>query len=244
MLSEYQGRDVAFYNPEGPVPDKTPIEPQGPGLRGFNWLKWIILVLVLSYIALSYYSGPLLVRLGQYLVLAHSPEKSDIIVCLAGNNVERGLAAADAYRKGLAPKILLTREELPDGYNLLRDKGVEYPETIDLLEKILVGLGVPRSDLIITDEPVKSTLDEATLVKGVVEREGFRSLLIITSPTHSRRSWITFRKVIQKDNVRILMMPSPYSDFRAEDWWKKRKYLREVIVEYEKLIYYYFKNFH
>jgi hypothetical protein len=33
-------------------------------------------------------------------------------------------------------------------------------------------------------------------------------------------------------------MPTPYSKFRPEDWWKTRGYVREVIMEYQKLIYY------
>jgi len=41
----------------------------------------------------------------------------------------------------------------------------------------------------------------------------------------------------------IMMMPSQYTDFRPDNWWKKEKYVNEVIIEYQKLIYYTLKNF-
>jgi hypothetical protein len=43
---------------------------------------------------------------------------------------------------------------------------------------------------------------------------------------------------MEKEGVRIQVAPSPYSGFRAEDWWKTRRYVREVIVEYQKLLFY------
>ena len=44
--------------------------------------------------------------------------------------------------------------------------------------------------------------------------------------------------LIPVKDFRITVVPTPYSKFRAEDWWKKRRYVREVIIEYQKLIYY------
>ena len=137
----------------------------------------------------------------------------------------------------------MAREELPDGYELLKEKGIEYPESIDLLEMILKGVGVPESAMIISDRSVTSTFDEATMVRDFVKKKGHRSLILITSPTHSRRAWLTFKRIFKEEKVRILMLPSPYSKFRPEDWWKKRRYVREVIFEYEKLLYYSLKYF-
>jgi uncharacterized SAM-binding protein YcdF (DUF218 family) len=189
-------------------------------------LKWLIFLFVIIYLLMSYYHAPLLTRLGRYLVMEYPPEKSDLIVCMGGGNIERGLATADAYKEGLAPKIYISKEKNPDGYGLLDEKGIKYPVEGDLLENLLLDLGVPKTAVIRSDSEVDNTWDEV------------RSITIITTPIHSRRSWLVFRKVFEDSDVRILSLPSKYSRFKAEDWWKDRGYLRDVLFEYEKLLYY------
>jgi uncharacterized SAM-binding protein YcdF (DUF218 family) len=148
------------------------------------------------------------------------------------------MASADAYHKGLAPRIFIARQELPDGYETLREKGVHYPEAKEMTMMVLRGLGVPDAALMTSEQIAKSTIDEAVIIRGVAEENGYRSIILVTSPTHSRRCWLTFRKVFEKDQVRLQSLPSTYSGFRPNDWWKERKYLREVIIEYQKLIFY------
>ena len=237
-MSGYLESDDKDLNQEDPFRDIGPLEPERGKLPKTGLFKWIFFLFVVVYILISYYHAPILTRLGRYLIVEHDPQKSDLIVCLAGGNIERGLATSDAYHKGLAPRIFLGREEFPDGYYLLKEKGLDYPESVDLLIMILEGLGIPRSALLISDRPVKSTFDEAKTVKALAVKNGYRSLILVTSPTHSRRAWLVFRKVFKDEKVRILALPSKYSEFRPEDWWKKRKYIREVIIEYQKLIFY------
>lgn len=218
--------------------ENKPIEPEGRKLTRPGLLKWIIFLLFIVYVLISYYRAPILTSVGRYLVVQHSIKKADLIICLMGNPVERGLAAAELYEQGMAPRILFAREELPDGIEVLEQKGVHFPETRDLLKMMLQGLGVPKSDLVASEQFVHSTYDEAKLMRDIVHMEGYHSLIIVTSPTHTRRAWLTFRRVFEKDNLEIMMMPSQYTDFKPEDWWKKGKYLKEVIIEYQKLIYY------
>jgi uncharacterized SAM-binding protein YcdF (DUF218 family) len=201
-------------------------------------LKWLFFLLALLYVLFSYYHTPILAHLGRYLIVEHPPQKSDLIVCLAGGNVERGLAVADAYQRGLAPRIFMAREVPPDGYELLKERGVDYPESVDLMIKLLEGQGIPRSAFLTSDRPTKSTFEEAELVRELVMNSDYNSLIIITTPYHCRRAWLTFRKVFEESDVRMLMLPSPYSDFKPAGWWKKRRYQKEIFIEYQKLIYY------
>jgi uncharacterized SAM-binding protein YcdF (DUF218 family) len=168
----------------------------------------------------------------------HSPAKSDLIVCLAGGDVERGLASADLFARGLAPRIFIAREAIPEGLETLKQKGIAYPESIDLVTMIFRGLGVPDAAVIRSDRPVESTFEEAERVGALIQDKKYGSLILVTSPTHSRRAWLTFRQGIPDKDFRITVIPTPYSKFRAEDWWKTRRYVREVILEYQKLIYY------
>ena len=241
MSEKYE--DEERFDPENPLSDMEPIEPKGQRIKRQDLLKWAFFLLVLIYILLSHYHAPILKRLGRYLIVEHDPQKSDLIVCLAGGNIERGLAAAEAYKKGLAPHIYISKEEPPDGYELIKVKGVNYPQSIDLLILLLEDLKVPRSAILTSDGVVRSTWEEALAVRKLVERKGIRSLVVITSPFHSKRAWLTHRKVFKDMDVRILMMPSKYSGFKPEAWWTERRYVRHVIIEYEKLIFYAFKYF-
>jgi len=234
---EYQSEPPGKRYEEKPYVGSQPIEPQGRTRIRPSILKWVIFFLFASYILISYYRAPILTGFGKYLIVQHPLKKADVIVCLMGSPVERGLAAAELYKQGLGPRILFAREALPDGMGILRERGVHYPETRDLLERILEGLGVPKSDLIANDRFAHNTFEEATLAKEIAQREGYRSIIVVTSPAHTRRAWLTFKKVFGKDEVEIMILPSQYSDFRPQDWWEKRKYVKEVIIEYQKLIY-------
>lgn len=237
MSDDLENMDQDDYQEDG-FQDSKPIEPERKKMGRVGLLKWLFFLLALVYVLFTYYHTPILTHLGRYLIVEHPLQKSDLIVCLAGGNVERGLAVADAYQKGLAPRIFMAREVPPDGYELLKERGVDYPESVDLMIKLLEGQGIPRSAFLTSDRPTKSTFEEAELVRELVMNSDYNSLIIITTPYHCRRAWLTFRKVFEESDVRMLMLPSPYSGFKPTDWWKKRRYLREVIIEYQKLIYY------
>ncbi len=224
-------------------PDNKPIEPEGRKGGGPSLFKWIIFLLFVGYILVSFFKIPLLTSMGEYLVVEHSPQKSELIVCLMGEPIERGLETADLYEKGLAPLIFLPRETPPDGHALLNEKGIPFPDSRDLLKMILRGSGVPESASITTEDAVDSTFDEAREVLALAQEKGFRSLIIVTSPYHTRRAWLTFREVFKNYQARIIIRPSQYSRFEPAAWWRREKDQEEVILEYQKLLYYTFEFF-
>lgn len=234
-------RKIGVYKEQDSFQTGDPIEPEGRKGGAISRLKWIFFLIFIIYTLLSAFHASLLTRLGAFLIVKHSPQESDLIVCLAGGNVDRGLATAQAFQKGLAPYIFMAREELPDGYDLLRERGLDYPENVDLMMMLLEQQGISRSVFLTSDRTVESTMDEAEYIKDLVIEKGYKSLILITSPTHSRRAWLTFEKVFEESDVRVLSLPSSYSKFNPRDWWKQRKYVREVIIEYQKLIYYTYK---
>jgi len=223
--------------------DNRPIEPEKKKFSGPNLLKWAIFLILIIYTLVSYFHAPILKSAGSYLVVKHSLKKADLIVCLMGDPVERGLEAADLYREGLAPYIFIGREELPDGIETLNERGVRFPESRDLLVMMLKKLGVPGLACLVSDDFIDSTMGEARAVKDFVRDKGYRSIIIVTSSIHTRRAFLTFKKVLEKDDVEVLMAPSRHTKFKPDDWWKTRRYAKDVIIEYEKLVYYTFKYF-
>lgn len=134
--------------------------------------------------------------------------------------------------------LYISRPEVSDGYELLKERGIYYPEESDLLEKLLKDLNVPEKAIIRDSHYVNNTLIEARYARQEAEKRGFKSLIVITSPTHSRRAWLTFKKVFKGAGIKIYSMPTGYSEFDPESYWHDRKYLKEVLLEYQKLLFY------
>jgi len=223
---------------EGGIPSRGPIEPEGRPFTRKAYFRWGLFFALGIWVALTVYHEPILSRIGGFLVVSHELRESDLIVCLSGHAVERSLAAADIYREGLAPRIFVAREIPPDGYDVLEREGIRILETVDVATRILAGRGVPTAAVIVSKDPSRSTESEAAMVRALVQERGWDSVIVVTSPSHTRRAWWMFRHAMEKEGVRIQVTPSTYSGFRAEDWWKTRRYVREVIVEYQKLLFY------
>jgi hypothetical protein len=204
----------------------------------FALYKVLLFLFIALYFVVTLYRIPLLTALGGYLIVEHEPEKADVIVCLAGKNVERSLAVVDAYRKGLAPYIFMAKKSKPDGFEYLTKKVRNYPDDFDLFTSIMEGFQIPEKVILSPVDRVDNTLDEARLVHKFVLDRGFKSLILITSLTHSRRAWLTFTKVFKDDGIKIISLPSHYQLFNPKDWWKKRKCIKDLILEYQKVIYY------
>jgi len=240
-MFESSGNQEKAPYPGQPPSASEPIEPKKEGLTITALFKLLIFFFFILYVLVSFYHVQILTRVGSYLVMAHPPEESDLIVCMGGENIERGLAAADLYLEGLAPRILISEQPVADGYELLEERGIDYPREGDLLEMLLLDLGIPEQAIIRSDSEMDNTWEEALWVRKEVIDRGLKSIILVTSPTHSRRAWLTFRKIFEGSDVRILSFSSPYSGFNAGEWWKEREYLKDVLLEYEKLIYYILK---
>lgn len=232
---DYRDEELPEKTDELGLPEKQDEKRRVPG---FSIWKWVIFLFFIFYFVLSAYRIPLLIKLGDYLIVEHKAEKSDLIVCLAGEDVERALAVFDAYKQGLAPYIFRAKEIKPDSFDYLKEKVKDYPTNFELFKLMMDGFGIPEKVILSTEDRVNSTLDEARVVRKFVLDRGVKSLILITSLTHSRRAWLTFKKVFKDYDIRIISLPSHYQLFNPKDWWTKRKYTRELIIEYQKLIYY------
>ena len=104
----------------------------------------------------------------------------------------------------------------------------------------LTRLGVPRESVDILMQPVSSTHEEARLLRDHVEQQRMRSILVVTSAYHSRRSLWTFRRVFAGNGINIGLeaastgwqTPSPWT------WWLRFRGWQIVPAEYLKLVYY------
>jgi uncharacterized SAM-binding protein YcdF (DUF218 family) len=203
--------------------------------------KWIFFIIFIVYFVITAYRIPLLVAFGEYLIVEHKPQKADLIVCLGGTGIGNFLGTVDVFQKGLAPYIFKAKELKPDGLEYLKGKVENYPTEFDLFMMVAEGFGIPEEAILSPEKRVGSTIEEANLVRTFVLDKGFDSLIVVTSLTHSRRAYLTFKRVFKDSEVRLISLPSHYQQFNSKDWWKNRENTKELIIEYQKLIYYKFK---
>ena len=171
---------------------------------------------------------------GRLLVVSDPlPARADAIVVMAGSIADRVLEAADLYRSGVAPRVVVTRERLPRGEMALRARGVRLPESDEQTLAALHALGVPPSATIVLPRRARSTDSEArTIAHWACARA--RSLVVVTSRYHSRRARMILRQALAPE-MQLALRASRYDPFDAARWWNDRRDAKAVLSELEKL---------
>jgi len=180
----------------------------------------------------------LLTEAGAFLVVADEPRAADGIVVLSGSIPDRILEAVDLYRAGYAPRLVLTREGRPPGFEALRSRGIALPERHEENRRIALELGVPPEAIEVLERRAVSTVGEARELIAYLRAHGFRSVLLVTSRTHARRARAVFRTLAAGD-PQVFVIPSRYDPFEPASWWHHRALARRVVTEYGKLLVWY-----
>lgn len=178
----------------------------------------------------------------QFLIVRSPLAHADAIVVLSGSaaHVERAQWAAELYKRGLAPKIILTNDNQQGGWSEARQRNPFYFESSR--DKLLAS-GVPLEAIAVRLEPVSSTYDEAQLIRTVRQEYGLKSIILVTSAYHSRRALWTFRRVLSPTEAEIGIEPVGFSAKSPppKTWWLHLKGWQIVPVEFVKLLYYMFR---
>src|SRR5881397_3008604 len=186
-------------------------------------------------VALAAVSVAAILAAGRVLVVADPlPPRADAIVILAGSVPDRALEAADLYRSGLAPRVVVTRERLPPGQAALRARGVRLPEGDELTVTALRGLGVPSPAIVVLRRRAVSTESEARTIARWACARRLRRVVVVTSRAHSRRARLILRQALGP-GIAVAMHPSRYDAFASARWWRVRRDAKIVLSEYEKL---------
>jgi uncharacterized SAM-binding protein YcdF (DUF218 family) len=186
------------------------------------------LVLISALVIL--FNRPILLAVGSYLTASDAPERADVIRVLGGSP-DRYIYGIELYKRGYAPKIIFS---MWDNYLPLFHRSIsEAVHDYALAEKI------PESAVEITS--ALSTYNEAMLTKEMIEKNGFKSVLVVSSPYHMRRASMIFHHVIGKEaKLTFVAVPPGWTDFKTE-WWKDEESTVAVIHEYVGIVYYLFK---
>ena len=198
--------------------------------RAAAWL------LVLGAVGVGLYLArrPLLVGFA-YLFRVDDPAPSDAIVVLLGGTPHRPEKAAELYKKGLAPVILLCRERrdpiLPADF-----------DPSELIKTYMVRLGVPPGSIEILPGEIGSTKMEAERVGEYLARHpDARRVTVVTTAFHTRRARWVFRRVLAGRGVDVRAAAATDPAFDEHDWYRTEEGLILYMNEAVKTVYYWAK---
>lgn len=192
---------------------------------------WLLIVPLL-FLALFILRGPVLTGLADHLIVNDTIKPADVIIVLSGDdNGERVAEAVKLYREGRAPKIIMSGGPLA-----WRLTAAEW------MKKQAVYEGVPASAILLQDRS-RSTIDDAQFTKGLLKGLGAKSVILVTSPTHTRRAKMVFQKNLAGSGIKVAVRPVRQSEFDRQGWWRRHQDTQWVIWEYVSLAYYFMKGY-
>jgi uncharacterized SAM-binding protein YcdF (DUF218 family) len=175
-------------------------------------------------------------NMGSWLVKDDALQPADAIVVLMGSVSDRVQEAFDVYEAGYAQFVILPEPSRGDTV-LQNKKGIRLRINLDIVHDALLELGVQDEHIIVLPFGTSSTKDEAIAVRTYLENHpDIRSVIMVTSASHSRRAFMIFRREFRKldHDVQLISRPSRYSSFQARDWYRHRKGIKTVLSEYIK----------
>jgi len=99
---------------------------------------------------------------------------------------DRVLYAAKLYRDGKAPKVILSGGRVDW-------RGGKLPESADMAT-MMETMGVPKAAML-EDPTSRNTRENAVNVKQIMDSQGIRRVLLVTSAVHMPRSLLIFKKL-------------------------------------------------
>jgi uncharacterized SAM-binding protein YcdF (DUF218 family) len=188
-------------------------------------VRWLIAItFVLTALVMAFLSA------GRFLAApARAPVKSDLLVSLGGDDGGRSDRALELYKKGYAPRILLTG---PEGAHWkLRVRRLNWRA------RYFVEEGVPERALLY-DRESRNSWEEAVSTLRLMQSMKLERVLVVSDPPHMRRlSWV-WGKVFEGSGKRFVLVASDADDWDPDLWWNTSSSAQFVFGEYIKLAYY------
>lgn len=166
--------------------------------------------------------------IGKWLDSEDQLEKAQAIAVLSGRMPLRAAEAAELYREGYAPKVWLTRSAEPG--TTLQAMGISFLGEDFYNVRILEHEGVPESAIRVLDPPIANTADEIAAISDALQREGGKSVILVTNKVHTRRTRILWRE-LARGKGRAIVRGARDDPFDAGRWWKTTTDALDVVRE-------------
>lgn len=138
-------------------------------------------------------------------------EEADLIVAMGGDlRCARERRAAELYNQGLGSKIVVN--------------GLQYSwgvHTAEAGRRFVVKLGIPERDVLMTCDTYNTRTEAQELIK-LMRKNGFRSAIIVTSSSHSRRALYTIERAAPDFKFYSSPVPARPPEWQPQNWWTRR----------------------
>lgn len=198
---------------------------------------------------------------GRWLAIRDVLQKVDVIVCLAGTRGrletlhERLDTARELFKKGYAGRIIVSGAlsgKVKDSARVLFpereiDQYVQQGRvpkssrqfTLSYWDKglgaeymceYLINSGIEKDCIIIEKESL-TTRENAKFVSRILQSNGYKSILLVTSPFHQRRAFEYFQEELLTSGTKILNYPASSKEWHPLFWWASWKNIHGVYRE-------------
>lgn len=191
----------------------------------------IIILLIATVVLMSVIGA----NLGKFLVQSDKLEKADAIAVFSGDNGPRTERAVELLKEGYADYLILSGGKVYDDVTMA-----------ELMKNHAIKLGVDEDKILIDDE-ASTTNENADFTAEIIEEHNFKSVIVVTSDYHTRRSKLAMEKALENilidgEKVFVSVTPSKEEKFTTK-WWTSGNSVLMVISEYLKLAGYWVKGY-
>jgi uncharacterized SAM-binding protein YcdF (DUF218 family)/glycosyltransferase involved in cell wall biosynthesis len=192
---------------------------------------------IVAAIAFLLFYTPALWLFARPLYAAEAARPADAVVVFAGGVGESGQAgggyqervkrAVELYQSGLAPRMIFS-----SGYVFAFDEA-------DIMKGLAVASGVPPHAVLLEKE-AENTRENVLFVERLLQQNGWRTVLLVSSPYHMRRALLTWRRAAP-DTV-VIASPVANSQFYDHHWGASVAQVRGILHEYAAIAWYWWKD--
>src|SRR5579863_292668 len=201
---------------------------------------------------------------GKQFALRNRLRKADAIVVLAGTrgNIQyldgKICTAVHLYHQGWAPKIICTGKfsvKITDTPTLIPLEDLQLAVTNGRIQQkdvanaartwdVALGaaymrdraiqMGVPAEAIIVEDTSLH-TRENAEQVLSILKQHNLSRIILVTSPFHQLRTYLTFAKVLQPDNIKIINHYADTDEWHPMTWFLSEEHRKLVKSETERI---------
>lgn len=124
---------------------------------------------------------------------------ADVIILLEGDGYNRIAKAVELYNNRLAPIIFFSGGSVNYEYG-------SYPAQ-DMIPKLIAN-GIPENSIIVEDESLHTQAQAVNFLK-IARNKEWRKAIIVASPDHQYRAYLTFLRQILDTLPNFILMNAP-----------------------------------
>ena len=165
---------------------------------------------------------------GRWLNREDPLSHADVIFVLSGGLPERAQEAAKVFALGYAPEVWFSRPDSPA--DKLAKLGIQFAGEEEYNRQILVHEGVPETAIHVLPGPVVNTEEELLEAGRELRRGRKTTVILVTSPQHTRRVWTLWQKLVGSD-PKATVHAAHGDPFDPDHWWRNTRDVLSVVRE-------------